>query len=405
MRPRRVIPVLVVIAAMVFAACGSDSENDSASKEAPDKAGPVKVVFLWEVKGESDVAVDDYNNGAVLAVEQINAAGGIDGRKIETTRISTSVFDMAKANAAYLKALDEKPTAILGFTAPPQISSAVANITRGRVPLIAPTVGGDVLRFGADGGSEFTWLMDFEAASSNAAVDYMTGELGLKKIALMGDNADYGQEGIKAATKALDDAGLEPTTVQSFPPDASDVTRQVLAVKSSAPDGLLNVAYPNPLAVQLKQSVQNGVAVPTFSFGSSPFVVNFKMATGNALKDFYGVEACNFLAAEQANAKKFAADYAKRFPDAGPPAYFAGYTYDMVHIVKAAIEKAGSSDPVKVNDALKDIEVTDGVVCGNRYQADDSHFLRRDGVIVSYGPESPPGKIVKTFEIPLLPKA
>jgi ABC-type branched-subunit amino acid transport system substrate-binding protein len=401
---------LLVVAAMVLAACGSDSNNDSASKsestsksEATNK--PIKLVFLWEVRGESDVAVDDYNNGAVLAVEQINAAGGIDGRKIETKRISTSVFDMQAANAAFLKGLDEKPTAILGFTAPPQIASAVANITRGRVPLIAPTVGGDELRFGAKGGSEFTWLMDYEGASSNAAIDYMTGELKLKKVALMGDNADYGQEGIRSATKALDDAGLKPATTQTFAPDASDVTRQVLAVKSSGADGVLNVAYPNPLGVQLKQFQQNGVGIPTFSFGSSPFVVNFKMATGDALKGFYGVEACNFLATDQPSSKEFAAAYAKRFPQAGPPSYFAGYTYDMVHIVKAAIEKAGSSDPVKVNDALKGIKLSDGVVCGARYQADDSHFLRRDGVIVSYSPTSPPGRIVKTFDIPALPKA
>jgi len=143
-----------VVAAMVLAACGSDSNNDSASKsestsksEATNK--PIKLVFLWEVRGESYVAVDDYNNGAVLAVEQINAAGGIDGRKIETKRISTSVFDMQAANAAFLKGLDEKPTAILGFTAPPQIASAVANITRPGA-LIAPRVGGDS-SFGAKG--------------------------------------------------------------------------------------------------------------------------------------------------------------------------------------------------------------------------------------------------------------
>lgn len=409
MRTRRAILALLVVMAMVLAACGGDSDNgDQAAPEA-GKNEPVKVVFLMEVAGESDVAVDDYYNGALMAVEELNAADGIDGRKIESTRIPTSVIDPSKANAAYLKALDEKPTAIVGLISPTVLAGAAPQITRGRVPVISPTVGGDNLRFGADGGSEFTWLMDYEGASADAAIGYMADDLKLDKIALMGDNVDYGNDAIAFAKKTMDKRGIKPVTVQQFGPQATDLTTQVLAVKSSGADGVLNVAYPNPLGVQLNQFQQNGLNIPTFSFGSSPFVVNYGMAKGDALKDFYGVEACNFPAAasdksaEAANA--FSTAYQKRFPKAGPPSYFAGYTYDIVHILKAAVEKAGSADPVDVNKALEDIEMTDGVVCGVRYQADGSHFLRRDGMIVSYGPTSPPGKIVQTFEIPLLDKA
>ncbi len=407
MRLRRMIPALVVIAAMVFAACGSDSENDSASKEAPDKAGPVKVVFLWEVKGESEVAVDDYNNGAILAVEQINAAGGIDGRKIEVTRISTPVFDTQKANAAFLKALDEEPTAIIGFALEAQVRGSIPNITRGRVPVITPTPGGDNVRYGAEGGSEFAWWMNYNGAVGQAAIEYLTDDLGLDKIALLGDTGDYGSAFIDYGEKFLGDKDLEPATVQTLAPDATDLTRQVLAVKGSGADGAMNASPPNPLSVQLKQFRQNGLAIPTITGGSAPYVVNYKMAEGDALKDFYGVEPCNFTATGNNDpaATKFAEEYQKRFPDAGPPSAGAGYTHDALYVLKAAVEKAGSTDPVEVNRALDEIDVTDGVVCRPRYRADGSHFLLRGGVVVSYGPDSPPGKIVKTFDFPPLPKA
>ncbi|MFN8036487.1 MAG: ABC transporter substrate-binding protein [Acidimicrobiia bacterium] len=408
MRRRRTLAALFVVGAMVLAACGSSSKSSSKTgttgSSKTEAKGPVKLVFLWEVQGESSVSVDDYNNGAVMAVEEINAAGGINGHKVETDRVSTSVFDPQKANASYLKALDENPTAILGLIAPAVIAGASSNITRGRVPVLSPSTGGDDLRY-ATGGSEFGWLMDYEGAAADAAINYMVDVLKVKKIALMGDNTPYGSSGIAFAKKALDKHGLQPVTVQTFAPDATDVTQQVLAVKSSGAEAVLNAAYPNPLAVQLNQFVQNGVNIPTFSFGSSPFVVNYGLAKGDALKGFYGVEACNFPAATQANAKDFAAAYQKRFPKAGPPSYFAGFTHDLVYVAKAAIEKAGSTDPVKVNDALKGIKTTSNVVCGERYEADGSHFLGRSGEIVAYSPTSPPGKIVKTYTIPLLGKA
>lgn len=418
MRTRKVMlgPLALLLStSMIFGACSSDKDDKADSKTETTKAdkgdagkgdgGPVKIVLLMEKAGESDVAVPDYVNGAEMAIAEINEAGGINGQPIEVKQIPTSVIDPTEANAALTKGLDENPTVMIGLISPTVLAGAAPNIEEGQVPLLSPTIGGEDLRFGNEGGSEFTWLMDYEGSVADAAISYLVDELKLDKVGLMGDNVDYGTEAIDYAKKALDAKDMKPVTVQQFDPQATDLTKEVQAVKDSGADGVLNVSYPNPLAVQLNQFEQNGLNIPTMSFGSAPFVVNFQMAKGDALKDFYGVEACNFGATDDAAAKTFAEKYMERYPELGPPSYFAGYTYDLVYIAKAAIEKAGSNDPVAVNDALKDITVTDNVVCGKKYEADGSHFLRRDGVIVSYGPDSPPGKIVETFDIPLLDKA
>lgn len=411
MRNRRMMlaPLaLFLSASMVVGACSSDSTDDKADSKTETtngEGGPVKIVLLMEQAGESEVAVPDYVNGAEMAIAEINEAGGINGQPIEVKRIPTSVINPTEANASLTKGLDENPTVMIGLISPTVLAGAAPNIETGQVPVLSPTIGGDDLRLGNDGGSEFTWLMDYEGAVADAAISYMSDDLKLEKIGLMGDNVDYGTEAIDFAKQTMETKDIEPVTVQQFEPTATDLTKEVQAVKDSGADGVLNVAYPNPLAVQLNQFQQNGLNIPTVSFGSSPFVVNFQMAQGDALKDFYGVEACNFGASEDQAAKTFSEEYQKRYPDLGPPSYFAGYTYDLVYIAKAAIEKAGSNDPVAVNDALKDITVTDNIVCGKKYEADGSHFLRRDGVIVSYSPDSPPGKIVETFDIPLLDKA
>lgn len=404
---------LLLSTSMVASACSSDSKDSADSKSETSTAkggsstdgGQVKIVLLMDTAGESAEAVPDYVNGAQMAIDEINAAGGINGQDIVVERISTSVINPTEANASLTKGLDAKPTVMIGLISPTVLAGAAPSIEEGQVPVLSPTIGGEDLRFGNDGGSEFTWLMDYEGAVANAAISYMADDLKLEKIGLMGDNVDYGTEAINFAKESMKQMNIEPVTVQQFEPTATDLTQQVQAVKSSGADGVLNIAYPNPLAVQLNQFQQNGLSIPTVSFGSAPFVVNYQMATGDALKDFYGVEACNFPASTDDKAKAFSEAYMAKYPDLGPPSYFAGYTYDLVYIAKAAIEKAGSTDPVAVNDAMKDIKVSDNIVCGDHYEADGSHFLRRDGVIVKYSPESPPGEIVKTFEIPALDKA
>ncbi len=104
---------------------GTDATGGGASNLALDT--PVKIILLAETKGDSEVAVPFLADGAQLAVDDLNAKGGVGGKNIDYERIVTPL-DSAKAESARLEAIGKKPTAMLGLVSSGQVL-AVARVS------------------------------------------------------------------------------------------------------------------------------------------------------------------------------------------------------------------------------------------------------------------------------------
>ncbi|MBC6463295.1 ABC transporter substrate-binding protein, partial [Actinomadura sp. HBU206391] len=238
---------MILFPALLLTACGGDGDGTGGGSK-----GPIKLVGLWEIKGESAAAVNDYNNAAQLALERINAAGGIAGRQVRLERVPADPLNPQKATSQFLQAVDKDPVMLIGFSAASSALSSKSQIDRAGIPLIATTSSTDVLRFGGQGGSEWMWVASpYDGYKNEAAVRYATENLKVSKIGLLGTNESYGQTSIKGVTAELRKRSLEPTAVRSYPPTATDLTQQVLAMKGS--DAIISFTYPNPMAVQVKQ--------------------------------------------------------------------------------------------------------------------------------------------------------
>jgi branched-chain amino acid transport system substrate-binding protein len=362
---------------------------------------PVKIVMLAEIQGESADAISDFNNGAQMAVDAINAAGGIGGLPIDYERIPAPL-DQALTNQAYLKALDANPTVLLGLPAGgTQIGFALSNINKGKVPLLITALGDDNVRFGAEQGSEYVWFLNsYTNGIAAAAIQYLHEELGATNIALTGTNESYGSASIDGSKDYMSKNGLKPFSEQTYAYDAKDLTSQVLAVKGA--DAVANWGYPNPLGVFLTQMKQNGIDIPTIGGESPGIVSNFKLAPDDAIGKLYSSALCNPTATDNPGLKKITTDYQAKYNLA--PIDEAAFTYDGVFAIKAAVEKAGSTDPAKVNEALGQIDVKDGLICSSELKADGSHFLPHEVTIVQTGPNGT-GVLKKTYPLPELPKA
>lgn len=400
--------------AVVLAACSSDS-GDGGTARAGDQAGsrdtaaasagagglqldePVKIAFLWEITGESSAATSQFDNGAKIAVDAINAAGGIGGHPIETIRVPMPL-DAQRAGAAYLQALDADPTVAIGFTGVTQLLSALSNVERGGVPVLATSSGDEVLRLGNDGGSEWSWILNPpQAAVTSSAVDFATGELGHTKVGLMGTNESYGTQSIADSRAALEAKGLEPYAERNYAPDATDLTGQVLAMKGS--EIVLNWGYPNPLVVQLKQFEQAGLNIPTVTSASAGIVVSNGLISGSPIEQLYSVVPCNPSGASRPALAAFGETYQERYREAAGS--LAAIAHDAVYVAAAAVNRAGSTDPAAVNEALGEVDVTEGVVCTSSYQADASHFMNHELVVVRFAADGT-STTEKTYELPPL---
>jgi branched-chain amino acid transport system substrate-binding protein len=397
-----------------LAACGSSSKSAStpastavggvASTAAPavHLGKPVKIVMLAEIVGESAIAVNSYHYGATMAVDEINKAGGIGGQQIQYVRFPASPLDPQQSNAAYLKALDQNPTIIMGLPgAGTQLAAISTNVERGGIPVLDVSPGDDTTRFGAKGASQYAWMMEpYTPATAAVATQFVIQDLGAKKIGLMGTNEVYGSGGIASSKQVLSSAGLQPVAVQQYSPTAADLTAQVLAMKGS--DAVLDWGYPNPVAVQLNQFQQNGLDIPTLSGGSAAIVADNKLATGAAIAKLYAALSCNPSGAASGALATFASAYKQRFGENATEE--AASAYDAVYVAKAAIEAAGSTDPAAIQSALGRITVTDHIVCSTKYHADGAHNLDHDITISSYSSDGS-SKVVKSLTTPDLAQA
>lgn len=379
MRSQRVLVAACAVGLAALSACGSGSDSEGEGGGDFPLSKPIHITQLVDISGETPFAVDDYNNGMKLAVADINKAGGLGGQKVEFERLR-GPNDPQGSMQAVQKAGETNPDVIIGLNTSTGLRAALPAISEVGVPFLTYAYSGlsaDEVK------TSGKWLIQPSLpADSGPLIDngvaYLKDELGVKKIGVMGVDTELGNVGLKNALKAIKGSGGSVVAERTYKVDANDLTEQVLAMKGS--DAILNIPYPNPLAVQLNQALQNGMDVPTMSFGSNAsIVVNNKLASSAAIAKLYASTTCNPADKSPEWAKRYEAEFG------APPTSGAGESYDATMLAAAAIDQAKSSNPDAIMKAFGSISFTDGV-CLPKYEMDgDAQIMGHGGDIVFYG--------------------
>jgi ABC-type branched-subunit amino acid transport system substrate-binding protein len=385
----------LALAGAALAACSSNSSSSSTTAASSGSGSAVKLGFLWQIKGEGAYGQNDYQYGAQLAVDQINAAGGVNGKKVTFFREAADPTDNQQTLSSYLSAVGQNPTALIGIVAPTQIQALSSEITRGGVPLLATTTSDVFDAYGATSGSKYLWFL----GASNPALaaygtNYLVKDLNLSKIGVMGTNESYGTEGQTTATATLASHGLKPYASTPYSPTATDLTQEVLAQKGA--DAVIDWGYPNTIAVQLNQFVQNGIDIPTMTSDGVDTTVASGLAKGQALANLYASQPCDLTAPSYtARLTSFVSAFKAKYGYV--PSQNAAWAYDGVYVAVAAVKHAGSTSPTAVNNALATISVPGA--CSTVYKADAAHFMAHTEEISKFSSDGT-SKVVKVSTIP-----
>src|SRR6202049_2594128 len=284
-------------------------------------------------------------NGAKLALAAVNKAGGVLGRQIELI-----IEDDQTTNPGIVLAFSK-------LAAQPDIVAFLGSIRSTQVHAMSP----DVLKLGKPvmiGGTDPTlthmgnqWLFRFrpnDSYSGRVIADYGVNTLGKKKWDIVHSTDAFGTAGGKALSDALGKLGAPPVLDQGYANQSQDFTPVVLAVKQSGAD-VLGTYFPfeHDLGIFARQLRQLGVNIPWVGSPSVVAVSSTKLA-GPALYGTYGVAA--YSADSSAASKAFGTAYRAAYKTA--PDNQSAWPYDAVTILSAAINKAGSTDPGKIREAL-----------------------------------------------------
>jgi branched-chain amino acid transport system substrate-binding protein len=304
----------------------------------------IKIGMCAPVTGPAAESGGYAIKGAKLALDAVNKAGGILGKQAELI-----VEDDQTTNPGIVLAFSK-------LAAQSDIVAFLGSIRSTQVHAMAP----DVLKLGKPvmiGGTDPNlthmgnqWLFRFrpnDSYSGRVIAEYGVNTLGKKKWFVLHSTDAFGTAGGKALTEALGKLGAT-TTDQGYANQSQDFTAVVLAIKQSGADILGSYfTFENDLGIFARQLRQLGVNIP---WVGSPSIVNItalKLA-GPALYNTFGV--ADYAEDSSDGSKAFGKVYRDAVKVA--PDNQSSWTFDAVSVLSAAINKAGSSDPAKIREAI-----------------------------------------------------
>src|SRR6201995_651377 len=284
-------------------------------------------------------------NGAKLALAAVNKAGGVLGKPAELV-----IEDDQTTNPGIVLAFSK-------LAAQPDIVGFLGSIRSTQVHAMAPAVlklGKPVMIGGTDPNLTHMgnqWLFRFrpnDSYSGRVIADYGVNTLAKKKWAVLHSTDAFGTAGGKALTSALEKLGAPPVLDQGYANQSQDFTPVVLAVKQSGADVLgTYFTFENDLGIFARQPRQLGVTIPWVGSPTTVNVSAIKLA-GPTLYGTYGV--ADYAEESSEASKAFGKAYREAYKTA--PDNQSAWTFDAITVLSAAINKAGSTDPGKIREAI-----------------------------------------------------
>lgn len=344
-------------------------------------ASVYKIGGIFDSTGPASFLGDPEKKTMEMMVEQLNAAGGIDGQMVEAV-IYDSEGDPAKAVSAVNKLLHkDNVLAIIGPSTTPTTLAIINFVEKAKVPLISCAAGIDITS------PVKPWV--FKTAQSDllaVAAIYKTMQArNIKKIGIITVANAFGESGKNQLVGQAKNFGIEVVQQESFGPNDTDTTAQLTKIKSASPDAIVCWGTnPGPAVVaknvkQLKINIplyqSHGVASPKFIELAGDAAEGIILPTGKIL-------VTKLLGADDVQKKlleKYQADYTAKFKST--VSGFGGYSYDAMVMLANAI-KVGGGDKEKIRTALESTHKYIGVTGEFNFSATDHNGLTPNAFVM-----------------------
>jgi branched-chain amino acid transport system substrate-binding protein len=300
-------------------------------------------------------------NGAEFAVDEINAAGGINGKKLALTTEDTGASSTDALNAMN-RIIDGKPLVILSSMISPHVFAQTESVNKVETPFVVGATNAKVTSQGSK------WLFRTHVHDGQLAElipEYIVKSLKKTKPGIMVVADDYGLGASKGIQAALSKLGVTPVAVNSYAPSDKDMTAQLLEIKDKGADSLILFGRPADVALVLKQMGDLGIQLTV--------VGNTSIVAQTTLNNLSASEADGNYAIggeiPQTSTDPKILDWAKRVQDKYkvPADNFTVAYYDSIYLLKAIIEKVGCDKPA-IRDSLASTKDWKGMLIS--YQAD-----------------------------------
>ncbi len=353
-------------------------------------AETVKLGLVAALSGPSAQSGEAITRGLSVAIDEINAAGGIlGGRMIELIRRDDESNPPKGVIAARELIYKEKVAAFFGGIDSPVSLAIVPLANKAKVPFMGDWAAATpITRNGAKPNYVFR-VSAVDAIVDIKLLQYALKTFGASKVGLMLINNPWGEsneKGLKAAD-AINDA-VEIVGVEKFENNDVDMISQLTRHKERGAEALVLVTNAPPGAQMMKSRERMGWDVPVVShWGISGG--RFPELAGRTAGDVHFVQTYSFFGEQSAVGKAVLAALVKKFPKInGPEDVFSpvgtANAYDAMHLMAKAIDKAGSTDGDAIREALENLGRHEGLIktYDKPFSADNHDALNENDYIM-----------------------
>jgi len=328
---------------------------------------PIKIGLVTALSGQSARAGEAITRGLTIAIDELNAKGGVlGGRKFVLVRRDDEATPAKGVIAARELLFKEKVAVLFGGLDTPVSLAIVPIVNQEKVPFMGPWAAGTpITKNGANPNYVFR-VSAVDEIVDKAMLQYAQKTFNAKSCGMILVNNPWGESNEKGLMAALSAKGLKPAGIEKFEANDVDVVPQLTRLKSAGADCLFLVGNVGPSAQVVKSLDRMGWKVPIVSHWG-PAGGRFSELAGPNAKDVHFVQTYSFFGKQSPVGDKVLKALMAKYPDVkGPgdvtPAVGVANAYDAMMLTAQAIEKAGKIDGPAIREGFYQIESYDGLI-------------------------------------------
>ncbi|HEY8392110.1 MAG TPA: ABC transporter substrate-binding protein [Capillibacterium sp.] len=322
--------MLMVLLVLLFTGCG--------------KSDTLKIGTIMSTSGSVSHFGTQCRDAMLLAIDEINAKGGVLGKKVELIAEDDEKNPEKTMNALIKLVTKDKVKVVLGGLTSDCTLAITKEAQQRGILLFTPTSTNDAV---TDAGDLIFRACFQDSFQGRVMAQFAIENLGAKKGAILYDmNNDYSTGLMKSFEETFTALGGTVVAKESYAGGDKDFNAQITKIKAEDPDVLFLPDYYNTISLITKQVRNQGLDV--IMLGADGWDELVGQAGDEAIGGYY----CNHYSpdSDDPDVERFVTKYRERF--GVTPNALAALGYDATYIVLEAIERAGTDDPQKVKEAL-----------------------------------------------------
>ncbi len=358
-KPRRIAKVVLILACIVLPAIAVSCARQPQPGDIRDRS-TIKIGYFGDLSGPTIDFGQSAQNGALMVAEEINQAGGINGRKIDIVIEDDQGSPELAATVVNKLTRQDKVIALIAGGASGSSLAAGPNAQSAKVPMISPSSTNPAVTQIGDYIFRACFIDPFQG---EVMAKFSYYSLQAKTAAIMLDfNSPYSRDLTEFFELSFSKLGGRVISKQSYTQGDSDFKGQLSSISAAKPDVIYLPGYYGDIAVIAKQARQLGITQPLLG-GDGWDAPELWQLAGDSINGSY---ISNHYSADDPSPaiQKFVHDYKLHWGNLTPDAH-AALAYDAMRFLVEAIQRAGTTEVEKLRDALaqtKDFSGVTGII-------------------------------------------